>query len=124
MAEGIYTIFILNIYLVIYTILQLGSYPFEDMIISHFFVSAYFLVFLQNLLGSNRYSGNLHCKSKYYYVVFQKWFLVKGSSINYVALVGGGGGSPEEDLLYRPYIMKSTTRWGGRESNILNFETT
>ena len=35
--------------------------------------------------------------------------LFKGPSINYVVSVGGGG-SPQNDLLHRPYFIKKTTR--------------
>ena len=34
----------------------------------------------------------------------------KGSSISYVVSVGGEGGSPKDDLLSRPYLIKKTTR--------------
>ena len=35
-----------------------------------------------------------------------------GPSINYVVSVGGGG-SPKDDLLHRPYLTKKTTRGEG-----------
>ena len=35
----------------------------------------------------------------------------------------GEEGSPKDDLLYRPYLIKKTTR-GGRGSKIADFETT
>ena len=38
--------------------------------------------------------------------------LHKGPSINYVVSVKGGG-SPKDDLLNRPYLIKKTTRGGG-----------
>ena len=33
------------------------------------------------------------------------------------------GGSPKDDLLHRPYLMKKTTRVGGEGSKIADFET-
>ena len=42
-----------------------------------------------------------------------KSFLYKGRSINYVVLVGREGGSPKDDLLHRPYLIKKMTRGGG-----------
>ena len=43
-----------------------------------------------------------------------------GSSINYVVSVGGEGGSPKDDLLHRPYLIKKTTRsWEGGGSQKL-----
>ena len=32
------------------------------------------------------------------------------------------GGSPKDDLLHRPYLIKKTTRGGGGGSKIANFE--
>ena len=40
-----------------------------------------------------------------------------GSSINYVVSVGGEGGSPKDDLLHRPYLIKKTTRGGGGQKS-------
>ena len=49
-------------------------------------------------------------------------FMLEGSFINYVVSVGEGG-SPKDDLLNRPYLIKKTTS-GGRGSKIADFETT
>ena len=51
-----------------------------------------------------------------------KIFRGQGPSMNYVFSVGGKGGSPKDDLLHRPYLIKKTTR--GRGSKIADFETT
>ena len=59
----------------------------------------------------------------------RKWincfFVSKGPSINYVVSVGGGGGgvSPTDDLLNRPYLIKKDNKVG-RGSKISDFETT
>jgi hypothetical protein len=47
---------------------------------------------------------------------------VLGSSINYVVSVGGG--SPKDDLLHRPYLIKKVTRGVRRGSKIADFEVT
>ena len=46
-----------------------------------------------------------------------------GPSINYVVSVGGEGGSPKDDLVNRPYLIKKTKSVGGG-SKIVDFETT
>ena len=47
---------------------------------------------------------------------------LKGLSIHYVVSVGGKGGSSNNDLLNRPYLIKKTR--GGRVLKIAAFETT
>ena len=37
---------------------------------------------------------------------------------------GGEGGSPKDNLVNRPYLIKKKRRQGGRGSKIANFETT
>ena len=43
-------------------------------------------------------------------------FMLEGSFINYVVSVGEGG-SPKDDLLNRPYLIKKTTMGGGGQKS-------
>ena len=54
-------------------------------------------------------------------IAYMMHFRPKGPSINYVVSVGKGGGggrggSPKDDLLHRPYLIK---RGGGQKLPIL-----
>ena len=48
-----------------------------------------------------------------------KIFRGQGPSINYVVSVGGKGGSPKDNLLHRPYLIKRRQEGEGQKLPIL-----